>query len=218
MMDLKINKILDMQKEIEGKNLDLTELSKEKTALIVIDMVNGFVHEGILSSPRVVDIINNLITINERTYEYKKIFFLDQHDENSVEFNSYARHCLKGSSEAELIPKLREEAATLHSNTTIISKNSTNGFHAPEFKVWLNDNEETIENYIIVGCEVDICVTHFATTLKTYFNQKNLNRRIIVPVDCVETFDFETHDGDLMKVISVWEMKQNGIEVVDSII
>ena len=62
-----------------------------------------------------------------------------------------------------------------------------------DLKIWLDDNERHIENYIIVGCEVDICVSHFATTLKTYFNQKNLNRRIIVPVDSVETFDFGTH-------------------------
>lgn len=217
-MDLMINKILDMQKEIKGTVVNLTDLSKGNTALIVVDMVNGFVHQGLLSSPRVVEIINNLITINQRTHGYKKIFFLDQHDENSVEFKNYAKHCLKDSIESELIDDLRLEAATSHSNTTMIPKNSTNGFHAPGFKVWLNANEEMIENYIIVGCEIDICVSHFATTLKTYFNQKNLIRRIIIPIDSVETFDFGTHDGDLMKVISLWEMQSNGIEIVNNII
>ncbi|MBU3145226.1 cysteine hydrolase [Clostridium sp. CF012] len=217
-MALMINKIFDMEKEISGKILNLGDLSKEKTALIVIDMVNGFVNQGALSSQRVTEIINNLVTINERTNGFKKIFFLDQHNENSVEFNNYAKHCLKDSIESELIKELREAAATSHSNTTMISKNSTNGFHAPEFKVWLDENEENIENYIVVGCEVDICISHFATTLKTYFNQKNLCRRIIVPVDSVETFDFGVHDGNLMKVISLWEMQSNGIEVVDSII
>ena len=215
MVDLFINKIFDMQREISGKILNLKDLSKEKTTLVVVDMVNGFVHQGVLSSPRVVKIINNVVNINERTEGYKKIFFLDSHDENSVEFKSYAKHCLKDSIEAELIPSLRQE---VDSNTTIIPKNSTNGFHAPEFKVWLQENEESVENYIIVGCEVDICVSHFATTLKTYFNQKNLTRRIIVPADSVETFDFETHNGDLMKVISLWEMQSNGIEIVDNII
>lgn len=217
-MDLMINKIFDMQKEISGTVVNLTDLTKEKTALIVVDMVNGFVHQGILSSPRVVEIINKLITINQRTHGYKKIFFLDQHDENSVEFKNYAMHCLKDSIESELIYSLKVEAATSHSNTTMIPKNSTNGFHAPGFKVWLEENEEKIENYIIVGCEIDICVSHFATTLKTYFNQKNLIRRIIIPIDSVETFDFGTHDGDLMKVISLWEMQSNGIEIVNTII
>lgn len=215
---LMINKILDMQKEISGKILQLTDLSKEKTAIIVVDMVNGFVHKGQLASPRVVKIIDNLVIINENTHGYKKIFFLDEHDENSMEFKYYAKHCLKDTSESELILELRGETTTLHKNTTMIHKNSTNGFHAPEFKVWLDRNQEKIENYIIVGCEVDICVSHFATTLKTYFNQNNLSKRIIVASDCVETFDFGTHDGDLMKVISLWEMQTNGIEIVDKII
>jgi len=217
MINLLINKIFDMQNEIKGNTVNLTDLSKEKTALIIMDMVNGFVHVGVMSSPRVEKIIDNVVSINERTYGYKKVFFLEQHDENSTEFKTYARHCVKDSKEAELIPALNC-GATLHSNTTIIHKNSTNGFHAPEFKIWLDENESKIENYIIEGCSTDICVKHFTETLKTYFNEKNLDRRIIVPIDSVETFDFGTHDGDLMKVISLWEMKSNGIEVVDTII
>jgi len=218
MMALMINKILDMQKEIKGIAINLEDLSKEKTAIIIVDMVNGFVHEGPLSSPRVVEIIDNLVKLNGKTKGYKKIFFLDNHEENSVEFKNYAKHCIKGSSEAEIIPSLRGEITINHKNTTLIPKNSTNAFHAPEFKVWLDDNEKYIENYIIAGCEVDICVSQFATTLKTYFNQKNINRRIIVPIDSVETFDFGTHQGDLMKIISLWEMQSNGIEIVDNII
>jgi nicotinamidase-related amidase len=218
MTTLMVNKIFDMQKEISDKVVSLTDLPKDKTALIIVDMVNGFVHQGTLSSQRVVEIINTLVIINERTQGYKKIFFLDQHDENSVEFSNYPKHCLKGNLESELINELICQEATSHNNTTMIPKNSTNGFHAPEFKVWLDNNEDIMENYIILGCEVDICVSHFATTLKTYFNQKNLHRRIIVPVDSVETFDFGNHDGDLMKVISLWEMQSNGIEIVASIL
>ncbi len=217
MINLLINKIFDMQNEIKGGAVNLSDLPKENTALIVVDMVNGFVHAGKMSSPRVEKIIDNVVAINERTYGYKKVFFLEQHDENSTEFKTYERHCIKNSVEAELISSL-QGGATLHDNTTIIHKNSTNGFHAPEFKTWLAQNEEQIENYIIEGCSIDICVKHFAETLKTYFNQKNIDRRIIVPIDSVETFDFETHDGDLMKVISLWEMKSNGIEVVDTIL
>ena len=70
---------------------------------------------------------------------------------------------------------------------------------------------------MVVGCEADICVAHFATTMRTYFNEKNLSRRIIVPIDGVETYDYGTHDGNLMKVVSLWEMKLNGIEIADSI-
>lgn len=213
---INVNKIFEMEKEIRGTTINLGELEKEKTAIVFVDMVVGFVDKGILSSPRVADIVEKLVSLNEKTNGYKKIFFLDEHEKGCAEHNDYAEHCLKGTEEAELIPQFKN-GATINDNTVMIPKNSTNGFHAPGFKCWLEENETEIQNYILVGCEADICVSHFATTLKTYFNQNNLNRRIIVPIDCVETFDFGTHDGDLMKVISLWEMKSNGIEIFDKI-
>lgn len=212
-----VNKLYDMEKEIKGRSINLEGLAKENTAIVVIDMVKGFVHEGILSSPRIVSIIDPIASLIKKTEGYKKIFFLDEHEETSVEFKAYAKHCLRGTSEAELIDELKREVKDYES-TMMIRKNSTNGFHAPDFKKWLEKNEENIKNYIVVGCEADICVSHFATTLKTYFNQNNLDRRIIVPIHGVETFDFGTHSGDLMKIIALWEMQSNGIEIVEEII
>jgi len=215
MLSSSINKILDMDKEIRGSSIRLEDLTKDKTVIVVVDMVNGFVHEGLLSSPRILTIIDSISGLLKRAEGYQKIFFLDQHSDSSPELKTYGVHAIKGSREDELIPELAE--LSKGADTSVIFKNSTNGFHAPGFKAWLDENEETIENYVVTGCEADICVAHFATTMKTYFNEKNLNRRIIVPIDCVETYDYGTHDGDLTKVISLWEMKLNGIEVVDSI-
>lgn len=212
-----INNIFNMEKEIKGKTLYLKDFSKDNTAIITVDMVKGFVKKGMLSSPRIISIIDAIVDLNKRSKGYKKIFFLDEHEENSAELTTYAKHCIKGTEESELIDELNKEEV-IGKNTAMISKNSTNGFHAPAFKVWLLKNEDIIENYIVIGCEADICVSHFATTLKTYFNEKNLSRRIIVPINGVETFDFGTHDGDFMKIISLWEMKSNGIEIVDEIL
>ncbi|MFT8312999.1 MAG: isochorismatase family protein [Clostridium sp.] len=212
-----INKIFDMEREIKGRTIHLDHFPKKNTAIVIVDMVKGFVNKGILSSPRIISIIDTIVNLNEISNGYKKIFFLDEHEENSAELTTYAKHCIKGTEESELIDELNTDAI-FNKNTTMISKNSTNGFHAPAFKVWLEKNEDIIENYIVIGCEADICVSHFATTLKTYFNEKNLNKRIIVPINGVETFDFGTHDGDLMKIISLWEMKANGIEIVDKIL
>ncbi|WP_368488205.1 isochorismatase family cysteine hydrolase [Clostridium sp. BJN0013] len=214
---LDVKKILEMEKEVKGGNLNLGDLKKENTALVVVDMVNGFVHEGVLASPRIKGIIKNIADLNNSTLGYKKIFFLDEHEEDSIEYKTHGIHCKRGTKECELIPELKENLID-HNNIVMIPKNSTNGFHAPLFKNWLSENENTIENYIVVGCEVDICVINFAVTLKTYFNQKNMDRRIIVPADSVETYDLESHDGDLMKIISLYNMQMNGIEIVDSII
>lgn len=215
MLESATNKIMEMDKEIRGNDVNLDDLPKNRTVIVVVDMVKGFVYEGLLSSPRIIGIIDSIVELNRRAEGYKKIFFLDQHEENSPELKTYGRHAIRDSSEDELIPELvplSEDA-----NASVIHKNSTNGFHAPGFKIWLKENEDLIENYIVTGCEADICIAHFATTLKTYFNEKNLNRRIIVPITGIETYDYGTHDGDIMKVISLWEMKLNGIEIADSI-
>jgi nicotinamidase-related amidase len=215
MLSSSINKILDMDKEIRGGSVSLEDLPKDKTVVVVVDMVNGFVHEGLLSSPRILTIIDGISGLLKRAGGYEKIFFLDQHSDTSPELKTYGVHAVKGSREDELIPELAE--LSKGADASVIYKNSTNGFHAQGFKEWLEEKEDIIENYVVTGCEADICVAHFATTMKTYFNEKNLDRRIIVPIDCVETYDYGTHDGDLMKVISLWEMKLNGIEVVDGI-
>lgn len=215
MLPSSVNKVLEMDREIRGNRLNLADLEKDKTVIVVVDMVNGFVYEGLLSSPRIAGIINSITELIRRAEGCRKIFFLDQHEENSPELKTYGRHAVRGSSEDELIPEMLplSEGA----NASVIHKNSTNGFHAPGFKAWLKENEDSVENYIVTGCEADICVAHFATTLKTYFNENNLDRRIIVPIDAVETYDYGTHGGDLLKVVSLWEMKLNGIEIADSI-
>lgn len=214
---LDVKKISEMEKEIRGRNLELKDFKKENTALVVVDMVNGFVHEGLLASPRIKGIIKNIVDLNKNTQGYKKIFFLDEHGEDSVEYKTHGTHCKRGTTECELIPELKE-SCTDYNNIIMIPKNSTNGFHASLFKKWMEENEDTIESYIVVGCEADICVINFVVTLKTYFNEKNMDKRIIVPENSVETYDMGSHDGDLMKLISLYNMKMNGIEIVDNII
>jgi len=34
----------------------------------------------------------------------------------------------------------------------------------------------------------------------------------------VDTYDYELHDGDLMHVMALWNMHQNGLEIVNGII
>lgn len=211
-----MNKLMMIEKELRGKKVELNTLDKDRIALGVVDMVNGFVNEGVLASPRVTGIVKDIVALNEKTYGFKKFFFLDNHGENSAEFNSFPPHCVEGSIETDLIFELKG-GATLHSNTTMIPKNSTNGFFAPGFQVWLKENEDKVDTYIITGCVTDICILTFVLTLNTYFVQKNFKKRIIVPMNCVQTYDFGTHDGDLMNLFALYNMSINGVEIVDSI-
>lgn len=204
-------------KKLDLLPIELKSLDLENTALIVVDMVVGFVEEGILSSPRVKDMSTNLLELNNRTKGCNKVYFVDSHSEDSEELKAYPAHCIINTKEEELIGGLKD-ALSKEENIKVIKKNSTNGFHVPEFKSWLNEAVKKIDNFIIVGCVTDICVLQFSLTLKTYFNQVNLSKRVIVPANCVETFDIPGHPGDEMNLFALSNMKSNGIEVVSEIV
>ena len=208
--------IKKIESELKGKTIELSSLDKDRTALFVVDMVNGFVYSGALASPRVAAIVENVVDLNKKMKGYKKVFFLDTHDENSLEFRSFPMHCIKGEFEAELIPELKTKDSE-GQETFYIEKNSTNGFHADGFKQWIKTYEDKVDNYVITGCVTDICVLQFVLTLKTYFNEKNKSVRLIVPANTVETYEVGSHDGDLINLFALYNMHISGIEIVDKI-
>lgn len=208
--------IKKIESELKGKTIELSSLDKDRTALFVVDMVNGFVYSGALASPRVAAIVENVVDLNKKMKGYKKVFFLDTHDENSLEFKSFPMHCIKGEFEAELIPELKTKDSE-GQETFYIEKNSTNGFHADGFKQWIKTYEDKVDNYVITGCVTDICVLQFVLTLKTYFNEKNKSVRLIVPANTVETYEVGSHDGDLINLFALYNMHISGIEIVDKI-
>ena len=48
-----MDKLMMMENELKGKKVELHTLDKDRIALGVVDMVNGFVNEGVLASSRV---------------------------------------------------------------------------------------------------------------------------------------------------------------------
>lgn len=205
-----------MEQELTGRMIELNSLDKDKTALFVVDMVVGFVYSGVLSSPRVAAIVNNIADLNKKTKGIKKVFFLDKHEKDSQEFKYFPQHCVKDTEESELITELKTEYSE-GLDTYYVEKNSTNGFHSSVFQDWLKKNENEVDNYIITGCVTDICVLQFALSLKSYFNEKNINKRVIIPKDCVETYDVGSHDGYLMNLFALYNMHVSGIEIVEKI-
>ena len=49
--------------------------------------------------------------------------------------------------------------------------------------------------------------------MKAWFNEKNEASRVIVPINAVDTFDLGMHNADLMNVVLLCSMKDNGVEV-----
>ena len=196
--------------------LDSKDLEKENTAVIVIDMINGFAKEGALYSPRVEGIIPYLTDKLSLFEGFNKVFFADEHSNESKEFESYPPHCVKGTIESEVIDELKPFVEDFGE---IITKNSTNGFVTKGFAEWLGKHPK-IKNYVIMGDCTDLCVLQFALTLKAYLNEWDVTSHVIVPVQGVETFhlDATNHNAELMNVFALYNMQINGVELAKDIV
>jgi len=211
----KSNEILEEIFDMMGNLpvLEMESLQENQTALVIVDMINGFVREGALKSPRVEAIIPEIVGLMRKcdAKDIAKLAFADCHTEASPEFGAYPVHCMKGNSESEVIDEIKEVGGF-----TLIEKNSTNGFIEDDFLKWRDENNQ-IDTFIVTGDCTDICVQQFAITLKTWFNMLNKKARIIVPINAVETYDLGMHNGDLVNVMALYNMFINGIELVKEV-
>lgn len=191
---------------------DINSLDADKTALIVIDMVNGFVKFGALSSERVKNLESNIVDLTDRCSKagFKLLALCDCHTDISPELSAFPPHCMESTAEAELIDSLKAY------DFEIIRKNSAGALSLPEFEKWLNDNKH-IENYIIAGDCTDICIYQNAVGLKARNNSCNKACRVILPIDMIDTYDAPGHEADFLNITHICSMILNGVEAVASI-
>ena len=184
-----------------------------ETAVIMVDIINGFINEGALHD-------NNIAGISPQVEKLLKyavandipaVAFADCHSPSSKEFSSFPVHCLRGGAESEIVDELKNIGGYI-----VAEKNSTNGFHCPEFQRFLSDNPN-IKNFIVCGDCTDICVMNFCLTLKTYFDQADKHCRIAVPVNMVETYDADNHYNVFMNTAAFIFMRNAGIELTGGI-
>lgn len=194
---------------------NLYQLESEETALIVIDMVNGFAKKGSLYSPRVEALIPNIkdLMVKMIGHDCRVVVFTDEHYEMSAEFQSFPAHCLKGTEEAEVVDELKVFAE----DYVLIPKDTTNGFITEEFQNWLYEHPQ-VNNFVIAGCCTDLCIQQFALSLKAYLNlEMESYAEVIVPVNCVDTYDLNEHNAELMNLMALYNMKLNGVNIVSEI-
>lgn len=186
----------------------LGELNPKTTALIIVDMVNGFVKKGALSSPNARSINGNIARLLQacNSLNIRAVCFADSHTLQSAEFKSFPVHCLNTTDES----RVTDEIAV--GKFKLIYKNSTNAFLEPEFSAWLKENDR-VDTFIVTGCCTDLCVSQFALTLKTDFNRRNRKSRVIVPAELSATYDAPCHSSEFMDFVSFYNMLLCGVEV-----
>ena len=180
--------------------------------LLVIDMVNGFVKCGALADKQINSITPNIIELIEDYIEKDNdiISIQEGHSKESKEFENFPPHCILGTEEAEII----DELIPYKNKMKIIRKNSTCGFVTNDFMKYIEENKELLEEVVLTGCCTDLCVMNFALPLKNYINEHNLNIKVTIFKNAVETYDSPMHNREEYNDMAFKIMSQNGIDII----
>ena len=214
-------------------NLPTTSLSElvnqpERTAIISVDVINGFLFEGALASPRVAAIAEPVTRLMAAAWAQgvRQILLLqDSHDEATQEFDAFASHALKDTREAEAVDLIK--ALPFYDQLTTIYKDTIHPAINTKFNTWLEQHQD-LETVIVVGDVTDLCVYQLATYLKFHSNAFHKQYRVIVPENCVQTWDLSVqaaknlpampHDGDLLHAVFLYHLALNAVEIVKKVL
>ena len=140
-------------------------------------------------------IIPNIRSLLEKETEAgsKIIYICDNHDPDDLEFQTFPKHCVKGTSETEIIPELANFPGD------VIPKKRYSGF----FGTGLEQSLERLapDKLIVCGVCTDICVLH------TLGDARNRDYNLEVTVDCVASFSEENHRLALDHIQNVLKAK-----------
>ena len=196
-------------------------------AVLSVDLVNGFCYKGPLASPRVAALVDPVSNLFKRAYGAGIRNFIttqDAHAPDSPEFESYPPHCIRGTSESQ--PVAAFTSLPFWNLFEVMPKQSLSSAIGTRLDPWL-DEHPAVDAFITVGDCTDLCTYQLAMHLKLRGNAANRKTRVILPVDCVNTYDLPVeaakkigampHHGDLLHLIFLYNMALNGVEVVATI-
>jgi len=143
------------------------ELDSDSTALVVVDMQNGFCHpDGSLYAPPSEAVIDPIAGLVERARDagVQVVYTRDVHPPEQFEdthyydeFDRWGEHVLEDSWEAELVAELdvREE-------DLVVEKHTYDAFHETELDGWLS--ARNVDDLAICGTLANVCVLHTASS------------------------------------------------------
>lgn len=186
---------------------------ESNVAIFVVDMINDFTFTSVFQNPLAVELIPKLEKFLKKASDKgKTIFHINEaHSKESVEFLTFPEHGVKGSKGAEIVEQLKKIPYE-----RVFFKNSTNGIHNNNIKKWIDEHPQ-IDTIIVTGVLADMCVMQFVIGAKTYCNEINRDVKFIVPLELVETSEYEGHNRDLFYYMALEFMSQGGINIVKNI-
>ena len=142
-------------------------LDPAATALVVVDMQNGFCHpDGSLYAPdseAVIDPVGDLVD-RAREAGASVVFTRDVHPPDQFddahyydEFDRWGEHVLEGSWEAELVEGLQPREDDL-----VVVKHTYDAFYETQLDGWLDAHG--VDDLVICGTLANVCVLHTASS------------------------------------------------------
>jgi len=200
----------------------------EHVAVMAVDVTTGFCSEGALSSERVGGIVQPIVRLYELAHRLGVRHFVmpqDTHAPDAVEFGSYPSHCVRGSDESQTVVELT--SLPFSNLFTVLEKNSLSVSINTGLDDWLAAHPE-VTTFLVVGDCTDLCTHQLAMHLRLRANAfQQHGVRVIVPIDGVNTFDtpikvaeelgIMPHHADLLHLIFLYNMAENGVEVVTKV-
>ncbi len=127
-----------------------------RQALVVIDMLNDFVHEGApLEVPKSREIISNIKREIDkaRQNEIPVIYLCDAHKPDDPEFKIWPPHCVEGTEGADVIEELKPDK-----DDFIVKKVSYSGFYNTKLEELLKSLG--VQRLLLTGIVTNICVLY----------------------------------------------------------
>jgi len=199
----------------------------ERAAIVSVDVIEGFCSQGPLASPRVGGIVDPIARLFRSAWSVglRQIALVqDTHEPDAVEFGAWPPHCVRGTDESQAVWALRE--LPFFDQVSVFPKNSISSFMNTGLNSWLEARPE-LETFFVVGDCTDLCTYQLAMHLRLDANARQLARRVIVPADCVDTYDRTVqaaqkegglpHPAALLHAVFLYHMALNGVEVVSQI-
>ena len=207
----KMKEILYQELHLKKKGMiEMKRKEEIEKLLVVVDMVNGFIKEGSMSDKDIARIIPRIDALVQKFISEEEgiAFIKDTHFEDSTEFKKFPPHCIKGTSESEVVDELKgyEEQSLSY------EKNSTSTMYAPGFMNDI-DSMKKLREVIITGCCTDICVLNLAIPLVNYFDQNNRDVNVCVVKNAVETYNAPYHNREEYNEMALKLMKQAGVNI-----
>jgi nicotinamidase-related amidase len=211
-------------------SLSVNEVTADpaKVAVISVDVINGFCTIGPLASPRVANIVDPIVKLFKAVWSRGVrhiVLVQDTHEPDAVEFGSFPPHCVRGTAEAETVDAFK--ALPYFGQITAMPKNSIASGLNTGLVEWLAAHPQ-VDTFIVVGDCTDLCTYQLAMHLRLDANARQLKRRVVLPADCVDTYDTPLalakeigafpHPADLLHAVFLYHMALNGVEVVKTFV